>query len=149
MTIKTQFDTSIYGSIGKNQTTIGEIASTIKSIRGIVKDSRQSRKQEQTEAEDNYLNEVYARNFNNWDGRNQQEFYNRNQAAIAEVARDRSSLYFKALGFSSRLEDTLRKRQTGAPEWRRSLADEWNSQPQPYTPAPYNARPEKVQRWEI
>jgi hypothetical protein len=144
--IRTKFETSIYGNTGKNEPTIGEVAGVINSIRGIVKDQRSNRRQEHLAADDNYLNEVFSRNFNGWDGQNAAEFQRRNQSAIGEVARDRSSLYANALGFSSLLEDTLRKRQTGTLGQRRSLADEFQSQPQPVQP--YNP-PHKRQTWAI
>lgn len=111
MAIRAQFDTSPYGNMNAGRrNTIGEVVQSIHGVQGIVNNSRQMRQAEQQNDDDRYLNDVYARNFTGWDGKDNNEFMRRNNQAVAEVARNRSNLYQKAIGISSSLEGAMQQR---------------------------------------
>ncbi|MBN1578784.1 MAG: hypothetical protein JW913_19640 [Chitinispirillaceae bacterium] len=113
--IRSQIDTNVYEGFGGRQTTIGDAVAAVKGIQSIVGTARQQRRQEELEADDAYINDVYARNFFGWDGIGQQDLMKRNRNAMNEISRKRPDLYLKSLEFFRTIGNAMRK------NWRRTI----------------------------
>jgi hypothetical protein len=116
MPIRAQLDTSMYNRTRRSQPSIGEVFGAVQGIQGMVGTARQRKKEDELEADDRFLNDVYARSFAGWDGQDPADFQRRNNAAIQEVTKGRSNLYGKAIGISSTLEQALQTSTKGYQE---------------------------------
>lgn len=112
MPIRTQFDTGVYGGFRKNETSLGEVMGAVQGIQGMVQNSRLRKKEQQLTEDDQFLNDVYAKNFAGWDGRDPAEFQRRKQAVEMEVQKTKPTLFGKSLGVSKTLEDAMTGRLT-------------------------------------
>lgn len=109
MPIRTQFDTSSYLQGRGRQTSLGEVMGAIQSVQGMVGRSRAIKQQEQSLDDDKYLNDLYAKTFADWDGKNVDDFQQRNTKIMQEVAKSRGYLYNKAMGMSNQLQGALQQ----------------------------------------
>lgn len=113
MPIRTQFDTGVYDRFRKNETSLGEVMGAVQGIQGMVQNSRMQKKEQQLTEDDQFLNDVYAKNFAGWDGRDPAEFQRRKSAVDMEVQKVKPTLFGKSLGVSKTLEDAMTGRIKG------------------------------------
>lgn len=107
MPMQSQLDASVYSGFQQNRTSLSDVMNTVNGIRGIVADRRMEKKQEELNDDDKYLNDIYARNFSGWDGRDPAEFQRRSRAANSEIQKTRPRLFGKSLGLSKTIEDVM------------------------------------------
>jgi hypothetical protein len=108
MPINTQFATEPYLR-NRQRSSIGDVVGAVRGIQGIVGTARQSNLFEKKVKDEEYLNELYARNFDGWDGKDVADFQKRNSAVIADVAKTRPDMYSQAFGMSTQLEKAMRE----------------------------------------
>jgi len=109
MPIRAQFDTNVYNRFN-NPTSLGEVMGAVQGVQGIVNNSRVMKREEELKDDDKFLNDLYAKNFAGWDGRDPAEFQRRKQAVDIEVQKTKPSLFGKALGMSKTIEDAMNGR---------------------------------------
>ena len=112
MPIRTQFDTGVYGGFRKNETSLGEVLGAVQGVTGLIQNAKMQKREEQLTEDDQFLNDVYAKNFAGWDGRDPAEFQRRKQAVEMEVQKTKPTLFGKSLGVSKTLEDAMTGRLT-------------------------------------
>lgn len=113
MPIRTQFDTGVYQGFNRGGgTSLADVFGAVRTVQGMIQNARQMRQQEKLSEDDAFLDEVYARNFSDWDGRDPNEFQQRNKRAMMEIQKSRPQVYKKALGISGTLEDAMQGRIT-------------------------------------
>lgn len=112
MPMRSQLDPSVYQGFYNNQrqTSIADVMGAVQGIRGMVADSRMQKKEEELNEDDRFLNDVYARNFSDWDGRDPAEFQRRKQSVNAEIQKTKPKLFGKSLGMSKTIEDAMNGR---------------------------------------
>ena len=97
--IRSQLDPNVYSGFRRNGNTIGDLLNMVKlgtsvysGVRGVQDDIQTRRKKKQDASDSEYLNTVFGKHLQGWDG-SQDDFMTRSQAAIGEVVSTRPELY--------------------------------------------------------
>lgn len=93
--MKSQLDTSMYTRSRGGRGNIGDLVGAVRGIVDISNTVKSRRTLAQEQNDIKYLNTVYGKHFQGWDGNNEDEAISRNNSAVNEILTARPDLYSK------------------------------------------------------